>query len=183
MRRAIRFDLSYLSTSKASPNDTGIVIIIIIMIGKLDVVDHRVADYSTKYCDCDFHFLYNKIAYGVAGGGMRIQISELEHGLRLITLNGVLDSNGVYNVEVDFIRHCAEGRHNVLADFSKVSYISSIGLHMLIHTAKLVRARGGKMALLHPQHHVADVLDLVGVSHIIPIYYDLGSARVWLSGR
>jgi len=30
-----------LSTSKASPNDTGIVIIIIIMIGKLDVVDHR----------------------------------------------------------------------------------------------------------------------------------------------
>ena len=41
LRRAIGFDLSYLSTSKASPNDTGIVIIIIIMIGKLDVVDHR----------------------------------------------------------------------------------------------------------------------------------------------
>jgi hypothetical protein len=29
VRRAIGFDLDYLSTSKASPNDTGIVIIII----------------------------------------------------------------------------------------------------------------------------------------------------------
>jgi len=32
LRRAIGFDLSYLSTSKASPNDTGIVIIIVIII-------------------------------------------------------------------------------------------------------------------------------------------------------
>ena len=49
LRRAIGFDLSYLSTSKASPNDTGIVIIVIIIaIGKLDAVVHRGADYSTE---------------------------------------------------------------------------------------------------------------------------------------
>ena len=51
-RRAILFDLSYLSTSKASPNDTGIVIIIIIVIiviiGKAVVIKHRGADYSTE---------------------------------------------------------------------------------------------------------------------------------------
>jgi hypothetical protein len=34
LRRAISFDLGYLSTSKASPNDTGIVIIIVIIIGE-----------------------------------------------------------------------------------------------------------------------------------------------------
>jgi hypothetical protein len=38
LRRAIGFDLSYSSTSKASPNDTGIVIIIII--GEDDSVLH-----------------------------------------------------------------------------------------------------------------------------------------------
>jgi hypothetical protein len=32
LRRAIGFDLRYLSTSKASPNDTGIVIIVIIIV-------------------------------------------------------------------------------------------------------------------------------------------------------
>ena len=54
---------------------------------------------------------------------MKIQISELEHGLRLITLNGQLDGNGVYAVEVDFIRNCVEGEHHVVVDMSKVSYI------------------------------------------------------------
>jgi hypothetical protein len=39
--------LCYPSTSKASPNDTGIVIIIII-IGEVVVVKHRGADYSTE---------------------------------------------------------------------------------------------------------------------------------------
>ncbi|MBK8822892.1 MAG: hypothetical protein IPN58_09875 [Anaerolineales bacterium] len=52
LRRAIGFDLSDLSTSKASPNDTGIVIIVIIIaIGKLDAVVHRGADYSTELFD------------------------------------------------------------------------------------------------------------------------------------
>jgi hypothetical protein len=46
-RRAIGFDLCYPSTSKASPNDTWIVIIIII-IGEVVVVKHRGADYSTE---------------------------------------------------------------------------------------------------------------------------------------
>jgi hypothetical protein len=40
LRRAIGFDLSYLSTSKASPNDTGIVIIVIIIIGEVVVAGH-----------------------------------------------------------------------------------------------------------------------------------------------
>ena len=41
MRRAIGFDLSYLSTSKASPNDLGIVVIvIIIVIGEVVAVAH-----------------------------------------------------------------------------------------------------------------------------------------------
>jgi anti-anti-sigma factor len=114
---------------------------------------------------------------------MKIQVSELEHGLHLVTLNGILDSHGVYGVEVDFVRYCVEGRYNVLVDISMVSYISSIGIPMLIHTAKLVRARGGKIALLKPQHNVADVLELVGVPRIIPIYYDLGFARVGLSNE
>jgi anti-sigma B factor antagonist len=112
---------------------------------------------------------------------MKLQISELEHGLRLISLIGQLDGTGVYAVEVDFIRNCVEGNHHVLVDISKVNYISSIGIPMLIRTAKMVWERGGKMALLNPQHNVSDVLDLVGVSHIIPIFYDLKAARMGMS--
>ena len=43
LRRAIGYDFSTSSTSKASPNDTGIVIIIIIIIGEVKIVgfEHR----------------------------------------------------------------------------------------------------------------------------------------------
>jgi hypothetical protein len=40
---------TYLLTSKASPNDSGIVIVIIvIVIGEVDLVFHRGGDYSTE---------------------------------------------------------------------------------------------------------------------------------------
>ena len=54
-RRAIWFRLFYSSTSKASPNDFGIVIIVII-IGKLDAGVHRGADYSTEYLQSSVRF-------------------------------------------------------------------------------------------------------------------------------
>jgi len=41
LRRAILFDLFYSSTSRASPNDTEIVIIIIIIIGEVKLVFHN----------------------------------------------------------------------------------------------------------------------------------------------
>ena len=107
---------------------------------------------------------------------MKLQISEVEQGLRLIILNGQLDGTGVYNVEVDFIRTCVEGNHNVLVDLSNVSYISSIGIPMLVNKARSVMARGGKLGLLNPQRNVLDVLELVGVSMMLPIYYDLKTA-------
>jgi hypothetical protein len=40
LRRAIRFDLFQLSASKASPNDSGIVIVIIIIVGEVISVFH-----------------------------------------------------------------------------------------------------------------------------------------------
>lgn len=112
---------------------------------------------------------------------MKLHFGELENGIRLITLDGKLDGNGVNNVEFEFIRHCAGETPRILVDLSRVSYISSIGIPMLVNAARSVAARGGEMALLNPHHNVMDVLELVGVSRIIPVYYDLGSARAGLS--
>jgi hypothetical protein len=47
LRRAIGFDLSYSSTSKASPNDTRIVIVVII--GKVDAGLHSVAIIAQRF--------------------------------------------------------------------------------------------------------------------------------------
>ena len=109
---------------------------------------------------------------------MKLQVSELENGIRLIALNGKLDSGGGYAVEMDFQHHCSGHKQRILVDISNVSYISSMGIPMLVNTAKLVTGKGGRMALLSPQKNVMDVLEMVGVSRVVPIYFDLHSAKL-----
>jgi len=108
---------------------------------------------------------------------MKLAYSELENDIRLIQLDGVLDMNGTYSIEVQFVRACEGDRVRVIVDLSKVEYISSVGIPMLVNTAKSVTARGGKMALLNPQNAVAEVLELTGISEVIPVYFDLESAK------
>ena len=107
---------------------------------------------------------------------MELQYSELEDGIRLVQLNGTLDMNGTYAIEVEFVRHCLGENLRVLVDLSKVNYISSIGIPMLVNAAKLVTKHGGKLALLNPQKSVESILELAGITPIIPIYYELNAA-------
>ena len=103
---------------------------------------------------------------------MKLEYTELNGGVRLIKLEGRLDLNGTYNIEIQFVNHCAGERVRVLVDLSGVNYVSSVGIPMLVNTAKSVMSHGGKLAFLNPQENVVKVLELVGVTQVIPIYYD-----------
>jgi len=107
---------------------------------------------------------------------MQLQYSELESGIRLIKLDGTLDMNGTYAIEVEFVRHCAGENVRVLVDLSDVDYISSIGIPMLINTAKSVTSYGGKMAVFNPQKAVENILEITGILLVISIYQDLNTA-------
>jgi len=112
---------------------------------------------------------------------MKLQYSELDGGIRLIKLSGALDMNGTYSIEIEFVRQCAGDNVRVIVDLSRVNYISSIGIPMLINTAKSVSSQGGKMVLLNPQRNVAEVLDITGIPQIIPVCTDLESATAVVS--
>ena len=111
---------------------------------------------------------------------MNLQFNELENGIRVIKFIGVLDLTGTYGIEVEFVRQCQGDNVRVLADLSEVDYISSIGVHMLVNAANSIARRGGKIALLNPQRDVMDVLEMIGIPQIIPIYSDLESAKAGL---
>jgi len=111
---------------------------------------------------------------------MNLQFNELENGIRLIKFIGALDLTGSYGIEVEFVRQCQGEDVRVLADLSEVDYISSIGVHMLVNAANSIARRGGKIALLNPQRDVMDVLGMIGIPQIIPIYSDLESAKAGL---
>jgi len=107
---------------------------------------------------------------------MRLHYSELESGIRLIKLSGALDIHGVNQVDAEFVRHCTGDNVCVLVDLSKVNYISSIGIPLLINSAKALARQGGKMVLLNPKNFVEDSLEIMGIPLIIPIYHNFNMA-------
>ncbi len=107
---------------------------------------------------------------------MELQYSELDNGVRLIKLIGSLDMTGYTSVDLKFTSYCAGDNVRVLVDFSEVDFLASIGIRMLTMNAKSLLTRGGKLALMNPIPEVHKVLDLTGISPIIPIFTDLESA-------
>jgi len=108
---------------------------------------------------------------------MKLEYSELANGIRLMKLIGRLDLDGTNSIDKQFVQYCAGDNAYVLVDLSLVNYLSSIGIPLLITTAKGIAKRGGKMGLLNPQANVRSVLDLTGVSTMIRIYNDIETAK------
>ena len=84
---------------------------------------------------------------------------------------------GTNIVSHQFSEHCTGENVFVLVDLAQVNYLSSIGIPMLMTSAKAVGNRGGRMAFLSPQSNVKTVLDITGVSTMIRIYKDLETAK------
>lgn len=111
---------------------------------------------------------------------MEMQFSELDSGIGLITLSGKLDIHGTGEIETRFAAYCSGDKVRVVVDLSKVDYLASIGIRLLVLTAKSIATRGGRMVLLHPTPEVQNVLEITGIPAIIPSYSELESAETVL---
>ena len=111
---------------------------------------------------------------------MDLQYSELSNNIRLIKLNGRLDITGTSEIETKFAAYCDGEKVRVAVDLSEVNFLASIGIRLLTLTAKSVASRGGRMVLINPTMDVANVLEITGISAIIPIYSHFESAEAVL---
>jgi len=113
---------------------------------------------------------------------MELTFRELENGIRLLKLAGELDLQGVGEIETKFGAYTAVEKPLILVDLEEVIFLASIGIRMLVSTAKVVVRRGGKLILLNPQPNVLTVLQMAGILEIIPSFDDLESATKALLG-
>ena len=107
---------------------------------------------------------------------MELQFTQMENGIRLIKLIGQLDIKGVGDVETKFVGYTAGREVPVMVDLSGVTYLSSVGIRLLLWTAKAVIENAGRFVMLSPLPLVADVLDVSGMKNVIPIYSDYDAA-------
>jgi anti-anti-sigma factor len=83
---------------------------------------------------------------------------------------GRLDSGTGSAFEKELLAHIDGGAQKLLLDFSKLQYISSAGLRIVLLAAKRMKASGGRIALCSLNRQINEVFEISGFSSILDIF-------------
>lgn len=111
---------------------------------------------------------------------MEISLAEMASGAPCVVLRGRLDTPGVDRIEAAFSAAVSNAVRSVVVDLSAVSFLSSMGVRMIISAAKTQRSQGRKLVLFGAQPIVLQTLKMVGLDQIIPIAPDAEQAQALL---
>jgi len=103
-------------------------------------------------------------------------------GISSLQMKGRIDSSTAKSFE-DLVLPCiADGRKALVLDLGQVDYVSSAGLRVIVLASKRALGLGVGFALCSLQENVAEVLDISGLSDVIPSHVDAKAAAVALKG-
>jgi len=108
------------------------------------------------------------------GAAVNIQIEQYGRAYR-VKIDGPLDTAGSAAIENEFSTHC-KSKPNVIVDLSKVPYIASIGIRLLVAGAKAQAKIGGKMVLMKPDELLQRILKTTGIEQLMPVVATLQEA-------
>jgi anti-sigma B factor antagonist len=100
---------------------------------------------------------------------MKMEVEPVAPGAVKVILDGRLDINGAGVIDLQFSA-IAGSHRGVVVDLASVSFLASIGIRTLLLGAKAVQRRGGTFVLLNPVPEVTKVLEVTGVTDLMPIY-------------
>ena len=107
---------------------------------------------------------------------MELTTEQRADGIQQIVLTGRMDGAGTEKVAARFTETIAARPPRVVVDMTRVPFLSSIGIRLLLSNAKALRQHGGRMVIAGPQPLVKEVLEIVGIALLIPVHTDLESA-------
>lgn len=107
---------------------------------------------------------------------MELSIINRDDGILHVALVGRLDIMGTGEVENKFTFQTSTQKAAVLVDLSRVTFIASIGMRLLLSNARAQSQRGGLMVLFGAQPMVQEALQTAGFEQLIPMYHDLDAA-------
>jgi anti-anti-sigma factor len=106
---------------------------------------------------------------------MKMAVEPVAPGVVKVILDGRLDIAGAGAIDLQF--SALGGSHRgVVVDLAGVSFLASIGIRTLLLGAKAVQRRDGCFVLLNPVEQVERVLDVMGMTDLMPIYRDSEAA-------
>src|ERR1700727_921192 len=102
---------------------------------------------------------------------MKMQVAPVASGVVKVILEGRLDITGAAVIDLQF-NAIAGSNKGVVVDLAGVSFLASIGIRTLLLGAKAVQRRGGCFILLNPVDEVERVLEVMGMTDLMPVFHD-----------
>lgn len=94
-----------------------------------------------------------------------------------------LNSRNAGEVEDGFMEQMEKGQHLMVLDLSKLSYVSSAGLRVILVMAKRLKDAGGELVLCEIQPQVREVLCVSGFLAILSVHESRSEACLHLQAR
>lgn len=106
---------------------------------------------------------------------MRIEQVELPGNVLKVMLDGSLDIAGAGTIDMPF-NVIAGSKRKVIVDLGKVTFLASIGIRVLVKTARALANKGGRLIVYNLSEQSIKVLRATGIDAIIPIAADEAAA-------
>jgi anti-anti-sigma factor len=111
---------------------------------------------------------------------MLLTVTELEDGIKKISLQGRMDISGTQEIDTRLTVATASELANIIIDLSGVEFMASIGIGVLVRASNALLQRKGKIVFMNPQPNVLHALESTQINKVIPIVHDMESARIHL---
>ena len=108
--------------------------------------------------------------------------STVQNGILFIRLAGdLIGSPDTDQLLASVNDHLGENLNQCAVDLSKIRYINSTGIGVLVSLLTKFRSRGGEMVLINPADHPKKMLALTKLTNIFSVAADETAARQQLT--
>jgi anti-sigma B factor antagonist len=108
---------------------------------------------------------------------MEIREKETDSGVTIIELEGILvtglESQQVESTVEKLVR---SGKKKILLDLTKVSYVDSAGIGILVGSLGRCKQGGGEMRLTGVRDHILHIMKITRVDQVLPVDPSLENA-------
>lgn len=103
-------------------------------------------------------------------------MERTENGVLVLAVSGRLDAATTPELEEAVLKALKDGRQALLLDFSRLEYINSSGLRVLVMAYQRLREKDGALAVCGLKDYIQEVFAISGYDKLFGLYADQAEA-------
>ncbi|MGW7431602.1 STAS domain-containing protein [Streptomyces sp. NPDC054861] len=105
-----------------------------------------------------------------------VEVEILDDTTAILSVGGELDIETATLLHHHLANQFLHGRRHLVMDLSRLAFMDSSGLNVLIRAARDAREAGGDLHLVAPTPAVRRILEITGLTMTTPLHTDVAEA-------